>query len=201
MPRTDAAQTRFEGFPPGGVDFFRALALKQDRDWFKAHKADYERLWVEPMQALLDELSAPLKASFPQVGRSPAKIFRIYRDTRFSKDKAPFKTSISAVVPLFPGGMMERSAFYFELGPTPFFASGRWMMEPLPLKRFRKAVADDKKGVPFAKLVQRATSAGFTVSSQQQLVRVPKPWDKEHPRADLLRHRAVRSRSPSCLKG
>lgn len=179
----------FTGFPRGGVDFFRALAVRQDRAWFQAHKADYQALWETPMRAFLAELQPRLVRWFPKAAKTEAKIFRIYRDTRFSKDKSPFKTSISAVIPLFPGGMMERVGFYLELGPAPFIAAGRWMMEGPTLKRFRRCVADERLGVPFAKAVARATKAGFEVSSQQQLVRVPKPWPADHPRGELLRHK------------
>lgn len=178
----------FQGFPKGGVDFFRALALRQDREWFKAHKADYEALWETPMHAFLEALKGPVATLFPDVKRTTPKVFRIYRDTRFSKDKSPYKTHASAVVPLFPGGMMERVGLYFELGPAPFVACGRWMMEPPVLKRFRRAVADDALGAPFAKAVAKHVAQGFEVASQKQLKRVPKPWPKEHPRGELLRH-------------
>lgn len=180
---------RFEGFPKGGVDFFRVLSVKQDREWFREHKADFQALWETPMRAFLAEVKAALASTFPQSVKAETKVFRIYRDTRFSKDKSPFKTSISGIVPLYPGGMMERVGFYFEFGPTPFVAAGRWMMEPPVLKRFRKLVADDKTGAPFAKAVAQAEKQGFTVSSQQQLTRVPKPWAKDHPREALLRHK------------
>jgi uncharacterized protein (TIGR02453 family) len=188
MAKTTMAAARFTGFPKGGVDFFRALALKQDRTWFQAHKADYQALWEAPMHAFLHALKAPLSKAFPDVMRTTPKVFRIYRDTRFSKDKSPYKTYASAVVPLYPGGMMERVGLYFELGPSPFVASGRWMMEPPVLKRFRRAVAEEALGASFARAVERHTAQGFVVSSQKQLKRVPRPWTKDHPREALLRH-------------
>jgi uncharacterized protein (TIGR02453 family) len=197
--RMAKAQTvmRFDGFPKGGVDFFRALSLRQDREWFKAHKADYEALWETPMHAFLAALKGPLATLFPDVKRTTPKVFRIYRDTRFSKDKSPYKTYASAVVPLYPGGMMERVGLYFELGPSPFIASGRWMMEAPVLKRFRRAVADEALGGPFAKAVAKHVAQGFAVESQKQLKRVPKPWPKEHPRGDLLRHTGFAYRLPT----
>ena len=179
----------FTGFPKGGVEFFQTLSVRQDRAWFHAHKTDYQTLWEAPMQAFLTAVQAKVAPMFPEAKKTKPKVFRIYRDVRFSKDKSPFKTSLSGIVPLYPGGMMERVGFYFEFGPTPFVAAGRWMMEPPVLKRFRKLVADDKTGAPFAKAVAQAEKQGFVVSSQQQLTRVPKPWAKDHPREALLRHK------------
>jgi uncharacterized protein (TIGR02453 family) len=179
----------FTGFPKGGVEFFQTLSVRQDRAWFHAHKTDYQQLWEAPMHAFLDAVQAKTATLFPETKKTKSKVFRIYRDVRFSKDKSPFKTSISGVIPLYQGGMMERVGYYFELGPTPFVAAGRWMMDPPTLKRFRKAVADERTGPPFAAAVEKAVAKGFVVSSEQQLSRVPKPWTKEHPREALLRQK------------
>lgn len=189
MAKHTAAPPPFSGFPKGGADFFRTLSVRQDREWFTAHKADYQQLWETPMHALLASVHAKVVATFPTAKKTTRKVFRIYRDTRFSKDKSPFKTSISGLIPLYPGEAMESLGLYFELGATPFIAAGRWMMEGPTLKRHRKAVADDATGAPFAAAVEKAVKKGFTVTTQQQLVRVPKPWPKDHPRAELLRHK------------
>ena len=99
MPtRAPASPGRFSGFPKEGLAWFRGLAMAQSRDWFQAHKADYQRLWVEPMQALFAELAAPL-ARLHGRKLGAAKFFRLNRDVRFSKDKSPYKTNISAMFP------------------------------------------------------------------------------------------------------
>ncbi|MBL8922004.1 MAG: DUF2461 domain-containing protein [Myxococcaceae bacterium] len=180
---------KFTGFPTGGVDFFRVLSVKQDREWFHQHRADYQQLWEAPMRAFLAEVQAGLARQFPEAKKTEPKVFRIYRDTRFSKDKSPFKTSISGLIPLYRGGMMERVGLYFELGPSPFVACGRWLMEPPVLKRFRRAVADERTGSPFVKAVATAVARGFAVESHEQLARVPKGWPKDHPRGELLRQK------------
>lgn len=191
MATTDPTLQRFTGFPKGGVAFFRTLALRQDRAWFHQHKEDFRSLWEGPMRAFLAEVHQGLVTTFPTAKKTKSKIFRIYRDTRFSKDKSPFKTSISGVIPLYEGGMMERTGLYFEFGPESFVAVGRWMMEPPVLKRFRKVIADDRTGAPFAKAVAKVTGKGaeVTVTSMEQLKRVPTPWPKDHPREALLRHK------------
>src|SRR5215210_4710551 len=93
----------FLGFPREGARFFAQLAVKQDREWFKEHKAQYAELWETPMKALMEELAPKLAKRYPGVKLLPPKHFRIYRDVRFSKDKSPFKTTINAMIG-FPGG-------------------------------------------------------------------------------------------------
>ncbi|MBL9039515.1 MAG: DUF2461 domain-containing protein [Archangium sp.] len=184
--------TSFEGFPKGGVDFFRALTLNQDREWFKAHKADYEQLWHAPITALIETVHARVKPLFPESKATKPKVFRVYRDVRFSKDKTPYKTYAAAMVPLFSGaGTPEGSTgFYCEFGlDGAFAAAGRWAMEGDVLQRYRKTVADEKTGAPFAAEVKRLEKAGFELSSLGKLTRVPPAFDKQHPRAELLRHK------------
>ncbi len=173
----------FSGFPKGGARFFAQLAATQDRDWFKANKAEYQRLWEAPMKALFDALAEKLARSFPRAG--PPKHFRIYRDVRFSKDKSPFKTSIAAVLPLFGGGPTSDTGLYLDLGAKPFAAAGRWMLDGDELARYRKAV--DTRGAPFAKDVAKARRLGYELMAHETLKRVPAPWDAAHRRAELLK--------------
>jgi uncharacterized protein (TIGR02453 family) len=178
----------FTGFPIEGQGFFEQLALCQDREWFRAHKGDYEALWQEPFTALLGELQARLTPVFPHLKGATPKVFRIYRDVRFSKDKSPFKPSISGMLPLFGGGgPMEMTALYLDLGRKPFVAAGRWMMESALIKRYRATVADEKTGAPFAKAVNQALARGFTLASHDALKRPPPGIDAAHPRVELLK--------------
>lgn len=179
----------FDGFPKGGVNFFRQLAISQDREWFKAHKADYEELWATPMAALFDELQRVVKAQFPETEGTQAKVFRIYRDVRFSKDKTPFKTTVSGVLPLFGGSAKAEggTGFYCEFGTEMFVAAGRWMMEPPLLARYRAAVADEKSGAPVGQAVEKLRKAGFTLSAHDALKRPPPGFDAAHPRVELLK--------------
>ncbi len=177
--------TAFAGFPRGGDAFFAKLALKQDRDWFKANKAEYERLWEAPMRALFEALEQRLRPVFPKV--TPPKHFRIYRDVRFGKDKSPFKTNISAVLPLFGGSATGGTGLYAEFGEEAFVAAGRWMLEGPELARYRAAVAAEKKGKSFVREVEEAKRAGFEVMVHESLKRVPAPYEATHRRGDLLK--------------
>src|SRR3954453_12189156 len=94
---TSTVETRFRGFSQDAIQFLADLAENNDRAWFQPRKADYERLLKQPLEELCVALDAEFRArGLPlraDPGRSP---FRIYRDTRFSKDKSPYKTHVAA---------------------------------------------------------------------------------------------------------
>ena len=92
--------TEFSGFRPEAIDFLADLAQNNDRAWFQPRKADYERLLKEPMEAFVAALAERFEARDIPLRADPKRsMFRIYRDTRFSKDKSPYKTNIGASFP------------------------------------------------------------------------------------------------------
>src|SRR3954471_4464654 len=133
----------FSGFDKGQKRFFRLLAKKQDRDWFKAHKTEYEAVAELPMRDLIDDLYRALQKQYKGFELKPPKIFRIYRDTRFSKDKSPFKTGNSAVIAL-AGGEEEGppAALYVHLGVQDYAGAGHWHLPAGKVARYRTLVAD-----------------------------------------------------------
>ena len=181
----------FQGFPRGAFAFLEEVSRRQDRDWFRAHKEEYTALWQRPMESLLDTLAAQLSRTYPGVNEAPWKVFRIYSDTRFSPKKAPFKNHVAGMLPLgVPAG--EGSALYVHLGlDENIVAAGHWIMEPEQLSRLRDAIADDDTGAPLARAVNAVVSKGFRLHSFEQLKRVPSPYPKDHPRADLLRRKGL----------
>ena len=192
-PPISSTRAVFHGFPDASLAFFRELDAEQDRDWFLANKTRYQTEWVAPMEALMATLAKKLVPLFPAVSSSEPKIHRIYRDLRFSLDRTPFKTHISAMLPLRASRTGEHGApaFYIQLGIEPFVAMGQWMLEPNAVDAYRKAVADDKRGAVLARDVARATAAGMRLASHETLKRVPSPWTAEHPRAELLKHKGI----------
>ncbi|HLG73458.1 MAG TPA: DUF2461 domain-containing protein [Chloroflexota bacterium] len=181
----------FSGFPPGGFDFFLELSHRQSRDWFKANKQRYETLWVKPMEALLADISQRMSDVFPEMPQAPRHIFRIYRDTRFSPDKSPFKTHIAGHVPIRRHeieGDWSIPSVYVHFGLDDSVAGvGRWGMDKDAVQVFREAVADDRKGAELQKMVSALEADGFHVSSHESLKRVPAPYPQDHPRAELLK--------------
>src|SRR5262245_21275940 len=146
----------FRGFADKDAKFFRLLAKHQNRDWFQASKAEFEEGWQDPMKELLSEVRAGIDAAFKHCDLDDPKLFRIFRDVRFSKDKSPYKTHIGGVIPTKRRGKITEvpMALYFHVGqPESFGASGHYMMDPPSLVKFRKAVADDKKGKELVKIL------------------------------------------------
>ena len=164
----------FRGFPAEALEFYEGLAADNSKAYWTAHKAVYDSCVYGPMTELLAELADEFGS---------AKIFRPYRDVRFSADKAPYKTSIGAT--LERGGYVQLTAEGLGAG------SGRYHLMPDQLERFRAAIADDKTGTALADLVATVRGRGIDVSAHDVLKTVPRCYPKDHPRADLLRHKGL----------
>jgi uncharacterized protein (TIGR02453 family) len=163
----------FKGFPAGAVEFFLGLEADNSKAYWQAHKADYDSLVREPMDALVAELA-------PEFG--DGKVFRPYRDVRFSADKTPYKTNIAATI---GRGYVTFDADGLGVG------SGCYMPAPDQLERFRAAVAADKTGEELTGLVAAATRKGLDVSAHDTLKTAPKGYPRDHPRIDLLRQKGL----------
>ena len=191
-----ATPAPFRGFPDARGDFFLALALHNDRDWFNGHRAEYQAGWAAPMAALLDEVHGKLRGAYGKRSLGAPKVFRINRDVRFSKDKTPYKTHVAGWIPLATGGKASPgsspAAIYLHLGVDErFTGSGCWTLDPDALKRFRAALLDPRRGAALARRLAALTARGFTLSCAESLARVPSGVDPDHPRAALLRMKGL----------
>lgn len=192
----------FSGFTREAIQFLADLAENNDRAWFQPRKADYERLLKGPMEALcaslVDRFAArdiPLRAD-PK--RSP---FRIYRDTRFSTDKAPYKTHLAANFPWVgvEGGVRDRvdasphgNGGYFNFQPGEMYVGGgMWMPEKPRLDAFRRAIVDQPDRVRGA-LEDPTFVAWFGgARAHDELKRVPPGYPKDHPMAERFKWKDV----------
>ncbi len=185
---------RFDGFADRDGRFFAALAKNQRRDWFALHRDEYEVGWQTPMKALLAEVRERIEARFEHEELAAPKIFRIHRDVRFAKDKSPYKTHIGGYVGIAgsgdgPSGV---AALYVHVGAGEVFvAAGQYVMDAEQLGRFREAVADDRRGGELSAVLRKLTRAGFRAGSHDALQRVPRGFDADHPRADLLKRKGL----------
>lgn len=196
MPKADRSiPARFTGFADRDARFFTALAKHQDRDWFAAHRDEYDAGWLAPMKALLAAVREKLAPRYAHEEIAAPKVFRIHRDVRFSKDKSPYKTHIGGYLGIEGSGAAGPSsaaALYVHVAADELFVgAGQYMMDGDQLKRFRSAVDDPKRGPELAKLLAALTRAGFTIESYEQTQRVPRGFDPEHPRAELLRRKGL----------
>ncbi|MDE3076423.1 MAG: DUF2461 domain-containing protein [Chloroflexota bacterium] len=181
----------FVGFPPGGYDFFLELQARQSREWFKANKERYQSLWVEPLEALLADLTVRLSDVFPELPSAHRHIFRIQRDTRFSADKSPYKTHVAAHVHVRPHSGPEwglTPSIYLHFGLEDNVAGvGSWEFGKELLSRFREAVAGEASGGKLQHILESLHQAGSGLASHETLKRVPAPYPQDHPRAELLK--------------
>lgn len=185
---------RFDGFADREGRFFRALARNQKRDWFEAHRREYEQGWLAPMKALLTEIRERIDPFFRNHVLAQPKIFRIYRDVRFSKDKSPYKTHIGGYIALDGSGQGPSAAapLYLHIAADELFvAAGQYMMDGEQLARFREALLDERRGAALTTILRTLTRSGFAVGSHETLQRVPRGFDAGHPRADLLRRKGL----------
>ncbi|MCA9679763.1 MAG: DUF2461 domain-containing protein [Kofleriaceae bacterium] len=198
-----AAAAGFEGFPRGGERWFAELASEQSRDWYVANKADYERLWLRPMQALLADVHRRLTPAYRGVGLAEPKIFRIHRDVRFAKDKTPYKTNIAGMIATGRDGRAtERAAaLYVSFGLDEGAAAGVWMPSPEALARWRKALLDDKRGAELERLVAAVRKRRLEVRAHEVLSRAPRGFPPDHPRVELARHKGLVVNLPAVPRG
>lgn len=193
---------RFAGFADTQARFFRALAKNQNREWFLAHRDEYERGWKQPMEALLDEVRDGLARVYPGRDLGEATVFRIFRDVRFSRDKSPYKTQIAGYVPFAraakaPGGPV---AVYLHIGLEHYVGAGHYMMDGAQLERYRAAVLDERSGAELARIAGRLERAGFAIHARESLSKPPRGVAADHPRADLVKQKGLVAGFPGFAK-
>ncbi|HXM46087.1 MAG TPA: DUF2461 domain-containing protein [Bryobacteraceae bacterium] len=178
----------FPGFPPEAIAFFRGLARHNAREWFQPRKTVYDEKVKAPMVQLVTELNRAMIDFAPgYVADAPKAVYRIYRDTRFSPDKTPYKTQIAAS---FPRRGMEKygaAGYYFAISHKGAdVGGGIYMPTPETLLAVRMHIAEQH-----AQFRQLAASRGVKrllgAMQGERLSRVPKGFSSEHPAADLLR--------------
>ncbi len=163
----------FRGWPVEALEFFEGLEADNSKTYWQRNRAVYDTVVLAPMAALLEELA-------PEWGET--RIFRPYRDIRFSKDKSPYKTQIGAMV---GDGYIQLTADGLGVG------SGMWEMAPDQLERYREAVTLERSGRKLADVVSSARAAGLEVTGHDQLKTAPKGYPKDHPRIELLRYKGI----------
>jgi uncharacterized protein (TIGR02453 family) len=179
----------FSGFGRRLFSFFDALAKNQNKKWFHAHKDEYETQAHIPMQLLVEALSARFATqSIALSGSAKTSLLRINRDLRFSKDKDPYKTNISAVLSE-TGTKMGRGALYLQMGGPDgaFAAMGFYSPEPAQLKTIRGIIADEPE--QWMAIEAGLKSRGLSLMQDDTLSRMPKGFEShaDTPVAETLK--------------
>jgi len=169
----------FEGFPSEALDFYEGLEADNTKVFWTEHKQVYDEAVKKPLLALCDRLA-------PEFGS--AKVFRPYRDVRFSKDKSPYKTAAAAVMHADGDGA---GAHYLQLSAAGLMlGAGYHEMSSEKVARFRESVADDTLGNQLTQVLAEIEQAGHTVSGERLKTR-PRGYAEDHPRIDLLRYKTL----------
>jgi uncharacterized protein (TIGR02453 family) len=175
---------------PEGLVFLRNLTRHNDREWFKPRKAVFDAELKEPMLAIIRRVTEAMLGFAPEFERPAEKcLFRIYRDTRFSVDKKPYKDYVAA---WWAHKGMEKTSgagYYFHISAKDvYIGAGAWMPEKEQLVAIRYWLLDHHK--EFRRLLQRtAVRKTFSEFDGNPLIRPPKGFPKEHPGMDLIRCR------------
>jgi uncharacterized protein (TIGR02453 family) len=180
----------FPGFSPDAIAFLRALKRNNRRDWFQPRKEKYEALIRTPMLQLVGALNEQFARFAPEYITPPQKaLYRIYRDTRFSKDKTPYKTHISAIFPRHTAVKREGSVFYFHFTEKEILCfGGVWAPERDELLAYRTLLQEHHE--EFQKILTDKKLKRMLGGLQgEQLTRMPKGFPVDHPAEALLRHR------------
>jgi uncharacterized protein (TIGR02453 family) len=187
-------------FTPAALRFLRGLAKNNNKEWFEAHRAEYENEVREPMRDLIGEMNAKLAAFAPEIGGDPKRsMFRINRDIRFSKDKSPYKTHAAcwfhhrrATSRVGSEADAGSAGFYFHFEPGRSMAGGGLWMPPRPqLNKLRDAIADDPGG--FDRMVRGLPKKFGGLDDEAVLTRMPRGFAEDHPAAKWLRFQSFTS--------
>jgi len=183
-------KTKFPGFAPEALAFLRELKQNNDREWFTPRKQIYEEQVRLPMIELVRAIHGEMLRFAPQYVGEPAKcVFRIYRDTRFSKNKIPYKTNVAASFRHARAGKHEGAGYYFSVSPDEIeVGGGIYMPAPETLLAVRRYISENHE--EFRKTFETPKLKKLMGELYgESAARAPKGFDPEHPAIDLIKRK------------
>ena len=197
--RTMIVEQDFSGFSTKAFTFLKGLAEHNDREWFEARRDTYEETLRAPMKALIEEMDARLATFAPEItGTVKGSMFRIHRDVRFSRNKAPYKTNAACWFfhrdsrgTVGQDAVHGGAGMYFHLEPRACLAGGGIWMPPAPaLKRVRAALDvgyEEFQSIVHAKPFKQRFGA---METEAMLKRMPRGFAMDHPAGEWLRYQS-----------
>ena len=181
----------FSGFTDT-LQFLDDLSDHNDREWFAENKHRYESAVMEPALAFIAAMAGPLAQIAPEFEAVPKRmggsLMRVYRDTRFARDKSPYKTNVGIQFRHRAGKDVHAPGYYVHIAPGDIFlGAGLWRPEPEALADIRATIV--KKPIDWKKARDATTFRRHFEIDGETLARVPKGYPKEHPHADDLRRK------------
>ncbi len=184
--------TSFEGFPRDTLKFLRELKKNNRREWFQEHKPRYETAFINPALNFIEAMQKPLNKLSPFLEAVPKKmggsLMRIYRDTRFAKDKTPYKTNIGIQFRHEAGCNVHAPGCYVHIEPNNVFVGvGIWRPEKEVLRMIRERISQESRAWKKVR-DQKKFREAFKLSGES-LIRPPAGFDKEHPMIDDIKRK------------
>ena len=174
-------KNRKNDFPQNTVSFLKKLSKNNSREWFEKNRELYNSDFLEPAINFIIEMGEKLFTIAPNINAIPKidkSIFRIHRDVRFSKNKAPYKTNMGLYFWEGPGKKMEGSGYYFHLEPKGFGAgAGMYMFSKEHIKKFRDFISIPEKGKELDSIVKKITRKGEYDVGGKKFKKIPRGYD------------------------
>lgn len=185
----------FKGFPKKTLSFLESIRNNNNKEWFEAHKNEYEELILNPSRAFVIEMGEHLMALEPTVNAEPKinkSLFRIYRDTRrMGANKAPIKHRVGIIFWQGNAKRLQSSSFYLHFSPDELFVSAgvRWFEKPM-LDAYREYIRDDDRREHLAKILQSITKKGYKIIDKGYK-RYPKGFSVDMSNVDLSLYKGM----------
>ncbi len=175
--------------------FYRRLELNNDKEWFEAHRKEYNQTVLDPAREFVVRMGQKLADLRPDLVYAPKidqSIFRIFRDIRFSKDKSPYKTFLGILWWEGANKKMECPSFYFQLDCSRIFLGcGLYQFSKKQLEKYRQVLTDDSSGKELIQAINQSDANGEFEIGGKYYKNVPRGFDKDHLYADYLKHNGL----------
>ncbi|MEM7432469.1 MAG: DUF2461 domain-containing protein [Pseudomonadota bacterium] len=186
-------KTRYTGFEPETLQFLTELAANNDREWFKANKSRYDEQVLDVALRFIDSMQDPLDEIAPhfvaQATRMGGSLMRVYRDTRFSKNKTPYKTNIGIQFRHERARDVHSPGYYVHVDPERVFVGvGMWRPDSEPLRNIRERIAAHP--AKWQRIVGDRTFRRQFDLGGDTLIRPPKGFDKDHPMIEDIKRKS-----------
>ncbi len=189
----------FSGFPQDAFQFLIDLEENNNKEWFQANKNRYQDAVLAPTTAFIVAVGEKLQSIVPNIRydtktNGSGSLMRIHRDTRFSKDKTPYKTNISAMWWEGAGKKTVSPGFGFQMNRHGMgLMAGQFVFDKNQLERYREVVNEPKHGQLLSEIVTAINSDSDYEVLGEQYKKVPRGYDTEHPYGDLLKYKGIYS--------
>lgn len=187
-------------FPQITENFLSDLSKHNNKEWFEKNRTRFDFEFLQPAVQFVSEMGEKLSAVSPDINAIPKidkSIFRLYRDVRLSKDKAPFKSNLGLYFWEGKGKRMECSGFYFHIEPKKFFlGGGMYVFTKEQLKKYRDVVSDPVKAKELISIIKELEKKKYQIGGKK-FKKIPRNYDLNYKYRELWLHEGVYAFSES----